>query len=344
MRILTLLAALATACVELAPGRGASYTNPVLDHDFPDPAVLRAADGWFYGYATQSSQGEKVANIQVARSRDLVRWEIVGDALPQRPGWAQRKQGFWAPHVIHDAAQRRYVMYYSQEQDEGRGKCMGVALSAVPAGPFVDSGTPLVCGTGDEHIDPMAFDDPQSGKRLLYWGSGARSIRVRELAADRLGFLPGSETHELLFPDRSRPYSGRLIEGAWVTYRDATYYLFYSGDTCCGRNPHYAVMVARAASPFGPFEHFRGDTGSVILQANGFWNAPGHNAVIRDDAGDDWLLYHGYDAARVHFVERPQNRPSARVLLLDRLVYRDGWPRVAGDQPSASEQRAPVVR
>jgi arabinan endo-1,5-alpha-L-arabinosidase len=43
-----------------------------------------------------------------------------------------------------------------------------------------------VGGPSFEHIDPMAFDDPQTGKKLLYWGSGFRPIKVRELAKDRL--------------------------------------------------------------------------------------------------------------------------------------------------------------
>ena len=30
------------------------YANPVLDRDFPDPAVLRASDGSWYAYATQT--------------------------------------------------------------------------------------------------------------------------------------------------------------------------------------------------------------------------------------------------------------------------------------------------
>jgi arabinan endo-1,5-alpha-L-arabinosidase len=36
-----------------APGRGRgapahTYSNPVLDEDFPDPAVIRADDGFYY--------------------------------------------------------------------------------------------------------------------------------------------------------------------------------------------------------------------------------------------------------------------------------------------------------
>ena len=38
----------------------------------------------------------------------------------------------------------------------------------------------------------------------------------------------------------------RLVEGAWVHRRDGWYYLFYSGDNCCGPNAHYATLVARS--------------------------------------------------------------------------------------------------
>ena len=49
-------------------------------------------------------------------------------------------------------------------------------------------GMPLLLGAGFEYIDPMAFDDPATGKRLLYWGSGFQPIKVQELSEDRLSF------------------------------------------------------------------------------------------------------------------------------------------------------------
>jgi hypothetical protein len=30
------------------------YTNPVIDADFPDPALIHAPDGYYYAYATQT--------------------------------------------------------------------------------------------------------------------------------------------------------------------------------------------------------------------------------------------------------------------------------------------------
>lgn len=338
---------MALAACASVPDRGAgfagtTYANPVLGRDFPDPAVLRSPDGWFYAYATQAQSGNGMLNIQVARSRNLVDWEHLGDALPRKPAWGATKQNFWAPHVRYDG--HRYIMYYSAEPDSANGKCLAIAVSAEPAGPFLDVGNPLRCGDGIEHIDPMAFDDPLTGSRLLYWGSGEKPIKVQELSPDGLSFLPGSQPRDLIFPDAASPYSS-LVEGAWVTYRKGTFYLYYSGDRCCGSEPRYAVMVARASSALGPFEPYRepgAAASSPILARNGFWNAPGHNSVITDDAGEDWMLYHAVDAGRAYFEDRPNNRASERVMLLDAISYRDGWPRVAG--PSVSPQDRPVTR
>lgn len=314
-----------------------SYANPVLDRDFPDPAVLATADGWYYAFATQTIFAGGAINIQVGRSRDLVRWEHLGEALPAKPTWASATQNFWAPHVLHDPGLGRFVMYYSAEPEGARGRCLAVATARSPDGPYADSGRPLICGDGLEHIDPMAFDDPRTGKRLLYWGSASRPIRVQELSADRLGFLEGSRPVEVAFPDERIGFR-RLIEGAWVIYRNGTYFLFYSGEHCCGTEARYAIMAARSNSAFGPFEHFPGPGGtSVIVGESAAWRAPGHNSIVSDAGGADWMLYHAYSTAS------NDASPGRRVMLLDPITYREGWPRVAGDRPSSSPRNAPAL-
>lgn len=343
MRLLPVLALFLASCASVPPA--ATYVNPVLDRDFPDPAVIRDVDGWFYAYGTQSQSGELIFNIQVARSHDLVRWEHLGDALPEKPRWAATKQAIWAPHVIHDPVLPRYVMYFSAEPDAGSGKCLAVATADLPTGPFVDSGEPMRCGEGIENIDPMAFDDPQTGKRLLYWGSGGKPIRVQELAPDRLAFLPGSAPTELIVPDQRKKYSS-MIEGAWATFRNGTYYLFFSGDLCCTREPRYAVMVARASNALGPFELLSDAASggrSAILESSDFWLAPGHNSVVTDEEGIDWILYHAINQERGHVAVLPQGRTSPRVMLLEPIVYRDGWPRIEADQPSNTPRHLPAV-
>ena len=305
MRCLLLLFALAVAgCATASGDAPATFANPVIDSDFPDPAILRAKDGYYYVYATQTEREGKWVNLQVARSRDLVAWEPLGDAMPAKPGWASKTQDFWAPHVAeHDGL---YYLYYSAKPDEAladdkKGLCLAVATSARPEGPFADMGRPLLCGASFVNIDPMSYDDPATGKRLLYWGSGFEPIKVRELAPDRLSFAAGSETRELVRPDKDTAYTA-LIEGAWVVRRDGFYYLFYSGDNCCGKNAHYAVLVARSRSATGPFEARPG----AILEARGTWHAPGHNSIIEDSKGDSWIVYHAVDT------NRPRTRPTTR--------------------------------
>jgi len=196
---------------------------------------------------------------------------------------------------------------------------------------------------GFEYIDPMAFDDPATGKRLLYWGSGFQPIKVQELAEDRLSFVAGSEPVDLVSPNPMKGAFPRLVEAAWAIHHDGFYYLFYSGDNCCGPDAHYGVMVARSADPMGPFETLeeaRGVPHSLMLFKSERWLAPGHNCIVTDKAGETWIVYHAID------VDRPRQRQedeinSRRILLIDRIRWRDGWPFVG--TPSDERQAAPFA-
>ena len=321
-----------------------TYLNPILDLDFPDPAIILAANGFYYAYATQTLRDEKWINIQVARSPDLVNWEHLGDALPDKPGWAKETQDFWAPYVVEDGD--HYLMYYSATPDvcdvPERGHCLAIATASSPAGPFTDIGMPLLLGMGFEYIDPMVFDDPVSGKRFLYWGSGFQPIKVQELADDHMSFAPGSVATDIVWPSPEGAFP-RLVEAAWAIRHDDYYYLFYSGDNCCGPDAHYGVMVARSSSPTGPFETLeeaRGVPHSLMLFKGERWLAPGHNCIVTDKAGDTWIVYHAID------VNRPRQRQedainSRRILLIDKIHWHDGWPYVG--TPSEGPRHLPVT-
>ncbi|URD60735.1 glycoside hydrolase family 43 protein [Sphingomonas sp. KRR8] len=321
------------------------YLNPIIDCDFPDPAIVHAPDGYYYAYATQALREDGWVNVQVARSADLIEWQYLGDALPAKPRWASTTQDFWAPSVIFDGT--TYFMYYSATPDvcevHQRGHALAVATSNSPAGPFVDMGEPLLLGVGFEFIDPMAYDDPVTGKHLLYWGSGFQPIKVQELAADRRSFATGSAPIDLIWPNGEQGSFPRLVEASWVIRHEDFFYLFYSGDNCCGPHAEYGVMVARSKSATGPFETLeqaKGVPHSLMLSRSDRWLAPGHNCIIKDEAGQDWIVYHAID------IERPRQRQedeinSRRVLLMDRIEWRDGWPHVG--TPSVSLQPSPVV-
>ncbi|GAA4023673.1 family 43 glycosylhydrolase [Sphingomonas swuensis] len=320
----------------------ATYANPILDQDFPDPAVLLAEDGYYYAYATQTLRDGAWINIQVARSANLVDWQFLGDAMPAKPAWASQSQDFWAPYVLFDRG--RYVMYYSATPDETAGQpshSLAIAVADRPEGPFVDIGKPLLNGRGFEYIDPMVFRDPVSGRPFLYWGSGFQPIKVQQLADDLMSFEPGSAPTDIIWPNPIAGAFPRLVEAAWVIHHGDHYYIFYSGDNCCGPNAEYGVMVARSRQPMGPFETLeqaKGVPHSLMLTRNERWLAPGHNSIIEDRAGTSWIVYHAID------IERPRQRQedeinSRRILLIDPIRWEDGWPIVG--TPSHGEQQAP---
>ena len=105
--------------------------------DFPDPAVIHAPDGFYYAYATQTQREGGWINIQVARSRDLIHWEHLGDALPEKPIWARGRR-ISGRHAWSSTAER-YLMYYSATPDvcdvPERGHCLAVATATRPPGP-----------------------------------------------------------------------------------------------------------------------------------------------------------------------------------------------------------------
>lgn len=320
------------------------YTNPVLDEDFPDPALIHASDGYYYAYGTQTLRDGRWINIQVARSRNLVHWEHLGDALPEKPVWAQTTQDLWAPSVIFDGS--KYYMYYSATPDEcreGPDHALAIAISDKPAGPFVDIGRPFLAGKGFHNIDPMAFDDPATGKRLLYWGSGFEPIKVRELAADRVSFAEGSAPIDLIWPNGKNGGFPRLVEASWLILHEGFYYLFYSGDNCCGPDAEYGVMVARSKHATGPFETLeqaKGVPHSLMLFKSERWLAPGHNSIAVDKAGQVWIVYHAIDVNRPRQTQEDEIN-SRRILLIDKIEWKGGWPYVG--TPSDEPRAAPVT-
>lgn len=54
-----------------------TYTNPVIRKYLADPSVIKANDGWFYVYATESAG----LAIPIYKSQNLVDWTFVGSAF-----------------------------------------------------------------------------------------------------------------------------------------------------------------------------------------------------------------------------------------------------------------------
>src|SRR5213076_461179 len=94
----------------------------------------------------------------------------------------------------------------------------------------------------------------------------------------------------------------------------------------------YSVFAGRSRSPKGPFVDRDGVPlltsrvgGTPVIQPNGDrWVGTGHNAVVTDDRGQDWLVYHAIDR-NMPYLNEPYGI-NRRPMLIDRLKWTDGWP------------------
>ncbi|GAA4468897.1 family 43 glycosylhydrolase [Phytohabitans houttuyneae] len=351
---LTLLG-IAIASPSSAHPRPATYVNPVsapAADTFADPAVVRGGDGSWYAFGTSDplKAGETVhRQIPILRSDDLVRWTFAGDAFTaaNRPAWATPTAGLWAPDIRR--AGDRYLLYFTVTDttlNPGDDSAIGVATAPTPLGPWTDSGGPIVGprpAPGGGYLwtfDPAHLVDAQ-GRQWLYYGSYFGGIFTVPLAGD--GLRTAGTPTQVTIDNR--------YEGAYVVRRSGWYYLFGSAANCCaGPTTGYSVFAGRSRGPAGPFVDRDGVSlltsrvgGTPVIQPNGNrWIGTGHNAVVTDLAGQDWLVYHAIDR-EAPYLNEPYGI-NRRPMLVDRLDWRHGWPTVRnGHWASDRPQRAPVT-
>ncbi|SEP90767.1 family 43 glycosylhydrolase [Streptomyces radiopugnans] len=347
------------------PGQGAdrdgrqgagTYVNPVsrgFADTFADPAVVRGEDGHWYAFGTtdplRSGEG-RMHSIPIARSADLVDWTYVGDALGgDAPAFADTGAAYWAPDITrHDG---RYWLYFTVTETTVTGErgdsAIGVATAPTPAGPWTVHDEPVVAprpadgGSGFKWTFDPAHVVDTDGRRHLYYGSYHGGIWVTELSAD--GTRAVGEPAMVATDNR--------FEGAYAVRRGGWWYLFASsGDCCAGPTTGYSAFAGRSRSVRGPFTDREGvpltasrTGGTVVLTPNGNrWVGTGHNSVVTDLAGQDWMVYHAIDRERP-YLDEPYG-VNRRPMLIDRLDWEDGWPVVRGGLgASERRQKAPVT-
>lgn len=301
------------------------FHNPIIQNSLPDPTVVKAEDGYYYLYAT-----ENIRNVPIYRSRNLIDWKYVGTAFTDesRPTW-NPKGGIWAPDINY--VDGKYVLYYSKSEWGGEWTCgVGVASATSPEGPFTDHGALLISeniGVRNS-IDPFYIEE--NGKKYVFWGS-FHGIYGIELTADGLAIKAGSKPVQI---------AADQMEATYIHKRGKYYYLFGSAGTCCeGANSTYRVIYGRSESLFGPYvtkdgKRMLDGAFDVLIHGNGNVAGPGHNAeFITDDAGQDWIIYHGFDM---------KDPDAGRLVYMDRVEWLSDWPQVAGNMPSV-ESKKPVM-
>jgi beta-xylosidase len=294
------------------------YQNPVIVGDHPDPSIIRVGKD-FWATCTSSEWGPQ---FPLLHSTDLVNWELTGSVFPHRPAWAVGN--FWAPEISEFKG--RYAVYYVGRK-RGGPLTVAVATADKPGGPYIDRG-PLV-GQDDGSIDPAPATD-ENGVRYLIWKEDGNSrgqptpIWAQSLNDD--GTKLAGEPHELIRNDAAS-WEGGVVEGPFILRRNGWFYLFYSGNGCCGTGCSYALGVARAHSLLGPWEK---NPANPILAGNETWKCPGHGSIVQDAQGRYWFLYHAYSTGGSVF--------TGREGMLDEVKFGpDNWPTINnGNGPSTT--------
>ncbi|HLM03013.1 MAG TPA: family 43 glycosylhydrolase [Pyrinomonadaceae bacterium] len=300
----------------------ATYTNPVLAGDYPDPSVIRVGKDY---YATATSS-EWAPEFPILHSRDLVNWTIVGTVFPTRPSWSVGN--YWAPEIWQENG-KIYILYTARRA--GGPLCIAVATAAKPTGPYTDHGA-LECQEVGS-IDAFPIRD-ENGKLFVVWKEDGNSVgKPTPLWAQQLDektFKLVGERREILRNDA--PWEANLVEGPYIMRRNGWFYMFYAGNACCGRECNYAAGVARSKTLLGKWEK---NPANPILKGNEHWKCPGHGTIVTDERGRTFLMYHAYDPKDTVYV--------GRQALLDEVTWTgDDWAVINGGNGPSKQANAPL--
>lgn len=319
------------------------YTNPVFEPILADPTVIRdESTGFFYAYGTEDNWGDEKGNrlMPILRSKDLVNWSYVGNVFNKKPTW-KNHGGLWAPDI--NKIDGKYYLYYSYSLWGDSDPGIGLAIADRAEGPFVDNGKLFTTNEVQvpNSIDPSFYEE--NDEKFLFWGSfgngPTQGIHGIPLAQD------GASV-----PDLTKKF--KIAAGDWeaamIHQRDGYYYFFGSKGSCCdGANSQYHVLVARSKSLKGPYLDQSGrdinkrGAGTVILKGNEWMVGPGHHSkIIKDDMGNDWLLYHAIQKDKGKVL----SGASRRVLMLDQVLWVDGWPEIGQGVPTQRLKTVPIFK
>lgn len=249
-------------------------------------------------------------------SSNLTSWAGTPSPL-QLPSWAANKTGatnLWAPDISYFGGV--FHLFYSASTFGSKKSCIGQATKTLlESGSWADQGM-VICsndGTSDNWnaIDPNVVVDDASTPWLVF-GSFWDGIKAVKLDSS------GKRADSTLF---SLAHHSGGEEGAWVFKRCDYYYLFISSGACCNGAFDYKILVGRSKSVTGPYLDKAGTDlmsggGTLLVQGNATWVAPGHNAVIAYN-GKTYNLYHALQGSS----------SGAATLRIAELTWdTDGWP------------------
>lgn len=287
-----------------------TYRNPVLHADYSDPDVIRHGDDfWLVASSFTATPG-----LPLLHSRDLVNWTLRNHALKNLPHPRYREVqpgcGVWAPALRFHAG--RFWIFFPMP-DEG----LYVTCADDPAGAWRE---PWLLQEAKGWIDPCPFwdDDGQAYLAHAYANSRAGKrdrIHVRPMSPDCLRLL--GEGREVIHAPH-HPY----LEGPKLHKLGGWYTILAPG----GGVPQGWQVVFRSRDIWGPYEEK-----VVLAQGATPVNGP-HQGALVDLPNNEWWFLHFQDAG-----------PYGRLVHLQPVEWRDGWPVVGAEGAPVPAWRKPGV-
>lgn len=325
------------------PARPADYRNPILHGFYPDPSVARVGREFYLVHSTFAW----FPGIPIWRSRDLVHWTQIGNAI-DRPGQLDFKRlglsrGVFAPAIGWHAG----TFYIVNTCVDCGGNFLMTARN--PAGPWSD---PVWLPDLEGGIDPSLFFDDDGSAWLVNNGpppgpplyEGHRAIWVQRFDPKSMKtFGPRTMLVNGGVDIRTRP---AWIEGPHILKKDGWYYL-----TCAegGTAEGHSQVVFRGRRPDGPFVPF---AGNPILTQRGLLRgrpmpvtSAGHAQLVDTPDGRWWATFLATRPYAGDFYN------TGRETFLLPVTWRDGWPRITAPgeaiaytrpSPRLPRDRAPV--
>lgn len=289
-----------------------TYINPVIHSDYSDPDVIRSGDNFYMTASSfQSSPG-----LPILQSKDLVNWTIANYALEAVPPYdfyasPRHGKGVWAPSIReHDGT---FYIYWG-DPDFG----IFMVSASDPLGKWSE---PVLVKDGKGMIDPCPLWD-DDGKAYLVNGwaasrSGMNSVlTVCEMAPDGTSLI-GKPV--IVFDGNDGV--NHTCEGPKFYKHNGMYYILCpAGGVVDGWQ-----LAMRSQSPFGPYEAKR-----VMEQGSTDINGPHQGGLVDAEDGSYWFL---------HFQDKGL---YGRVIHLNPVEWKDGWPFMGDNCQPVSRHKKPV--
>lgn len=279
----------------------ATYLNPIMPGDHPDPTVLKDGEDYYMTFSSFDSY----PGIVIWHSKDLVNWSPVTAALTRNIGTV------WALDICKH--ENRYYIYIPA-LSPGKPWSTYVIWADKITGPWSDPIDLNISGC----IDPGHIVG-EDGKRYLFV-NGIRKVRLTDD-----GLATDGEVEHAYSPWR---YPEDWIvenfapEGPKLFRKDNWFYLITAVGGTAGPVTGHMVIAARARSIHGPWEHCPHNPLVRTLSESEPWWSKGHATLIEGPKGDWWMIYHGYENGF---------RTLGRQTLLEPIEWTsDGWFRATG--------------